>query len=213
MNPNPNTLRDMSMKAPHLRVVNATYTLKTISNVVLTSGQVLDEAKNVEMRITVGLKDERYGYFELYDIASDGDRFYAEGGLWFDEDRKLVDYDGCGELPTIVSILIRDEMDDLMMDMSYVLGDEPEVGPRQTMDYKLWEYLCPASGQRFTQHGPAFDHAYKVYWEELFPEATGITRAELGMRRVKDLDLTPEQDAKLKEAQENTTLVKVPVKK
>jgi hypothetical protein len=33
------------------------------------------------------------------------------------------------------------------------------------------------------------------------------------MRRVSELDLTPEQDAKLKEAQENTTLVKVPVKK
>lgn len=212
MNPDPNTLRDMSMNsAPHLRVVNATYTVKTISNVVLTSGTVLDRAKNVEMRVTVGLKDERYGYFEVYDIASDGERFYAEGGLWFDEDRKLVDYDGVGELPDIVSILIRDEMADLKYDMSYALGDE--VGTEKTMDYKLWEYLCPATGQRFTQHGPAFDHAYKVYWEELFPEATGITRAELGMRRVKDLDLTPEQDAKLKEAQENTTLVKVPVKK
>ena len=210
MNPNPNTLRDMSNSRPHLRVVNATYTVKTISNVVLTSGQVLDQAKNVEMRVTVGLRDESYGYFEIYDIASDGNRFYAEGGLWFDKDRKLVDYDGVGELPDIVSILIRDEMDDLMMDMSYVLGDE--VGTEKTMDYKLFEYLCPATGQRLTQHGLAFDHTYKVYWGKLFPEVTGITREELGIRRVKELDLTPEQDAKLKEAQEKTALVRVPVK-
>lgn len=199
----------MSKETAHLRVVNATYTVKTISNVVLTSGTVLDKANNVEMRVTVGLRDESYGYFEVYDIASDGDRFYAEGGLWF-RNRELVDYDGVGTLPDIVSILIRDEMDDLMMDMSYVLGDE--VGTEKTMDYKLWEYLCPATGQRFTQHGIAYDHAYKVYWENLFPEITGITRDELGIRRVKELDLTPEQDAKLKEAQENTKLVKVPVK-
>lgn len=209
MNPNPNTLRDMSKEKAHLRVVNATYTVKTISNVVLTSGTVLDKANNVEMRVTVGLRDERYGYFEVYDIASDGDRFYAEGGLWFDEDRKLVDYDGCGELPTIVGILIRDEMADLKMDMSYALDDE--VGTEKTMVYELWEYEVPETGFRSPQHGLALDHSWEAY-DKRFAEITGIDRPRL-LVRVSDLNLTPEQEQELTSASYATRPIKVPVKK
>lgn len=200
----------MSMKAPHLRVVNATYTVKTISNVVLTSGQVLDRAKDVEMRVTVGLKDESYGYFEVYDIASDGDRFYAEGGLWFDEDRKLVDYDGCGELPDIVSILIRDEMADLKMDMSYALGDE--VGTEKTLDYELWEYKVPETGFRTAQFGVALDAARKAY-KDRFLQITGVAFDDLGMRTTADLNLSEKQEAELTTANISCRYIKVPVEK
>lgn len=205
MNPNPKTLRDMSMKAPHLRVVNATYTVKTISTVVLTSAYVLDEAKNVEMRVTVGLRDESYGYFEVYDIPSDGDRFYAEGSLIF-EDRKLVDYDGCGELPDIVSILIRDEMADLKMDMSYAFDDE------KTMVYELFEYEVPETGFRSPQHGIALDHAQKAY-KDRFLKITGVAFDDLKMRTTADLNLSQKQEAELTTADISCRLIKVPVKK
>lgn len=209
MNPNPNpyTLRDMSKEKAHLRVVNATYTVETISNVVLTTGTVLDKANNVEMRVTVGLRDERYGYFEVYDIASGGDRFYAEGGLWFDEDRKLYDYDGCGELPTIVGILIRDEMADLKLDMSYALDDE--VGTEKTMFYELFEYEVPATGFRSPQYGLALENAWEAY-DVSFEQITGVKR---GIQRVSDLNLTPEQEQELTSASYATRPVKVPVKK
>lgn len=208
-NPNPNTLRDMSKQKAHLRVVNATYTVKSISNVVLTSGQVLDEAKNIEMRVTVGLIDERYGYFEVYDVPSDGTRFHAEGGLWFDEDRKLVDYDGCGELPDIVGILIRDEMADLKLDMSYALGDE--VGTEKTMVYELFEYEVPETGFRSPQYGIALDHGWKAY-DVRFKQITGVDRPRL-LVRVSDLNLTPEQEQELTSASYATRAIKVPVKK
>lgn len=63
-----------------------------------TSYGVLDSAKEVKMEVTVGVSDEdKYGYFELYDLETGGDRFYGEGGLWF-TGNKLTDYDGVFEL-------------------------------------------------------------------------------------------------------------------
>jgi len=63
-----------------------------------TSYAVIDKSDSEEMEITVGVDDdEQYGYFEMYDIKTGGERFYAEGGLWFD-DKQLTDYDGVFEL-------------------------------------------------------------------------------------------------------------------
>ena len=36
-----------------------------------------------KMEVTVGIKNEDYGWFELYDEETGGDYIYAEGGLWF----------------------------------------------------------------------------------------------------------------------------------
>lgn len=38
-------------------------------------------------------KEEEIGAFEIYDIESGGNDYYAGGGLWFTKD-KLDDYDG-----------------------------------------------------------------------------------------------------------------------
>ena len=46
-------------------------------------------------------RDNNYGGFELYDEESGGEDYYAEGGLWFDEDT-LTDYDGMFEIPATV---------------------------------------------------------------------------------------------------------------
>jgi len=40
---------------------------------------------------------QRYGFFEHHDL---GDEY--GGGLWFNENMKLIDYDGVYELPTEV---------------------------------------------------------------------------------------------------------------
>ena len=55
-------------------------------------------SKNVLCEFNVGIKDEGYGYFEFYDLETGGERYYAEGGLWF-LNGLLTDYDGVCELP------------------------------------------------------------------------------------------------------------------
>lgn len=51
-------------------------------------------SKNVKMEVTVGfIPEEQRGYFEMYDVATGGDTYYAEGALWFDG-MTLTDYDG-----------------------------------------------------------------------------------------------------------------------
>mgnify|MGYP003120558855 FL=1 len=62
------------------------------------SYMVLDRADDVECEVTVGIKSDDYGYFEMYDLPSDGLRFYAEGGIWF-TGKEVVDYDGVFSLP------------------------------------------------------------------------------------------------------------------
>ena len=52
------------------------------------------EPEKVTMRFHISFNEERqYGSFEQYDRETAGERYYAEGGLWFDEG-VLVDYDG-----------------------------------------------------------------------------------------------------------------------
>ena len=62
--------------------------------------------ENVEMELSVNVNtDDSYGWFELYDVEHGGERYYAEGGLWFDC-KTLTDYDGIFELPEkIIEIL------------------------------------------------------------------------------------------------------------
>ncbi len=48
--------------------------------------------------------ETQYGSFEWYDKETGGDRYYADGGLWFkeiegEETMKLSDFDGCFDLP------------------------------------------------------------------------------------------------------------------
>lgn len=54
---------------------------------------ITDKERNVELHITIGINSDTYGWFELYDIESGGEDWYAEGSLTFDNNR-LIDYDG-----------------------------------------------------------------------------------------------------------------------
>ena len=56
---------------------------------------IMRKENKVEMEFIVRLpSDDNYGSFEFYDTETGGDQWYAEGGLWFDEDKNLTDYDG-----------------------------------------------------------------------------------------------------------------------
>lgn len=71
---------------------------QVITSLVLENSYgVITKQDDVLLDVTIGIKDDDYGYFELYDIASGGDHWYAEGGLWFDG-KVLTDYDGVFEL-------------------------------------------------------------------------------------------------------------------
>jgi hypothetical protein len=62
-------------------------------------------SRGTELEVTVGIKSEDYGWFEVYDTKTGGERAYAEGGLWFDKDENstyLRDYDGVFELPKYI---------------------------------------------------------------------------------------------------------------
>ena len=46
--------------------------------------------------------DQTRGSFELYDLESRGEEFYGEGGLWFNDQKELVDYDGVFSLSSVI---------------------------------------------------------------------------------------------------------------
>ena len=66
----------------------------------------IKEQDDVELNVRVGINNDSYGWFELYDLESGGEEWYAEGGLWF-KDKHLHDYDGVFSLPiSVVNKLI-----------------------------------------------------------------------------------------------------------
>jgi len=51
------------------------------------------------MRLTASANRETgRGCFEVYDVETGGNEFYGEGGLWFDDNGYLCDYDGVGSI-------------------------------------------------------------------------------------------------------------------
>lgn len=62
---------------------------------------VLKTEKDIKLHVTIGIKDDTYGWFEFYDIESGGEEWYAEGGLWF-VNGELSEYDGVFSLPNFV---------------------------------------------------------------------------------------------------------------
>jgi hypothetical protein len=74
-----------------------TFEVETPVRMETTYG-VLDSSKKEKLTVTVGVDSKaEYGYFELYDNETGGERFYGEGGMWF-TGKTLNDYDGVFEL-------------------------------------------------------------------------------------------------------------------
>jgi hypothetical protein len=62
---------------------------------------IIDEESNVELHITIGINSDTYGWFEMYDVKSGGNHWYAEGSLIF-QDKCLIDYDGVFSLSSYI---------------------------------------------------------------------------------------------------------------
>ena len=76
-----------------------TYNKITTEHLTLeNSFGVLREEKEVKLNCTVGIKDKTYGWFEVFDEETGGNKWHAEGGLWFDH-WLTIDYDGVFSLP------------------------------------------------------------------------------------------------------------------
>ena len=68
---------------------------------------VLKEEDDVVLEVTVGINSDDYGWFELYDVESSGDEWYAEGSLQI-EDGAITGYDGVFSLPIPVIDKLRE---------------------------------------------------------------------------------------------------------
>ena len=68
-----------------------------------TSYGVVNKEDDVVINVSVGYRaEDDYGWFEFYDEKSGGDKWYAEGGLWFNG-LELVDYDGVFSLSSFIA--------------------------------------------------------------------------------------------------------------
>jgi hypothetical protein len=74
---------------------------KTVSMVRSNSYGLVNTQDDVTLEITVGIKDQFDGWFELYDIETGGEAWYAEGSIQF-HGKYVVGYDGCFSLPGVV---------------------------------------------------------------------------------------------------------------
>ena len=62
---------------------------------------IIKQEEGIEIDVTVGINDEDSGWFELYDVETGGEDWYAEGGIEFDG-MDIVGYDGVFELPDFI---------------------------------------------------------------------------------------------------------------
>jgi hypothetical protein len=62
----------------------------------------IKQDNNVLLEVTVGINSEDYGWFEVSDIETGGDEWYAEGNLGFDGNQ-VIYYDGVFSLPVAVT--------------------------------------------------------------------------------------------------------------
>lgn len=75
----------------------------------------IKEQENIELQITIGINSDDYGWFELYDVQTGGEDWYAEGGLELDG-MSVVGYDGVFALP----VAITDKLKEMGYDVSEV---------------------------------------------------------------------------------------------
>lgn len=79
-----------------------------VENVILeNSFGIIQKENGVTLTYTIGINSDSYGWFELYDNETEGNKYYAEGGLWF-KDKELIDYDGVFSLPKTICEKLRE---------------------------------------------------------------------------------------------------------
>lgn len=71
-------------------------------HLTLASSYGVIKKEEVEIEVNISIDGNR-GSFELYDLETGGESWYAEGGLWLEKETHLIEYDGVHDLPTVVS--------------------------------------------------------------------------------------------------------------
>ena len=61
----------------------------------------IKEEENITLEVTVGINSDDYGWFELYDVESGGEEWYAEGSLQI-ENKAVIGYDGVFSLSQVI---------------------------------------------------------------------------------------------------------------
>lgn len=79
-----------------------TYEFESVESLQLeNSFTVIKSQENIKLQCIVGINDDNYGWFEVYDKESYGEDWHAEGGIWF-ENKKVIEYDGVFALPNCI---------------------------------------------------------------------------------------------------------------
>lgn len=129
------------------RQLNAKVMFPTLGYTVLSTGQDIRRDSNVEVIVHVGEH-----YFELYDTATGGERYYAEGSLEIDDSGVLTDYDGVGSLPTVIMDMLENEWDIDVSELYYKDG--------QPNEYTLFKYRV--NDRAFECGSDAIDYVYSL---------------------------------------------------
>jgi hypothetical protein len=77
-----------------------TYKATQVLSLQNSFGVIKEE--EVELEVTLAIKDEDYAFFEFYDVETGGDDWYAEGGIWL-KGKTVTDYDGVFALPPFIT--------------------------------------------------------------------------------------------------------------
>jgi hypothetical protein len=91
--------KKVEFQAPHTQRVEFQ---ATESLILENSFRNIKKQKDVVLDVTIGINSETYGYFEFYDVESGGEDWYAEGGIWI-ENNVITGYDGVFALPTFIT--------------------------------------------------------------------------------------------------------------
>ena len=70
---------------------------------------------NIELQVSIGINSDDYGWFEIYDIESGGEEWYAEGSLEI-QGMAVVGYDGVFALP----VCIMEKLEEMGYDVSEI---------------------------------------------------------------------------------------------
>jgi hypothetical protein len=133
------------------KLINAKVIYPTLGHTVLSTGQDIHRDEDVEVTIHVGTKASGHAWFEFHDTKWGGEKYYAEGSLEI-EDGSLIDYDGVGELPTIVMVILSDEFG---IDVSPVYYSDG-----QPIKYKLFKYHV--NGEVFNDWNDAREYIHSL---------------------------------------------------
>ena len=81
------------------RVMEKTVKFKATESLSMgNSYGTVKKENNIKLDVEINITNGKLGSFEIYDIETGGESWYAEGGLWFNG-KDLIDYDGVFALP------------------------------------------------------------------------------------------------------------------